>query len=142
MSLSDTPRDLIRAISLSALAARSLWAAAAVLCCDSTPALTVARSGFTDTVAWPVARTAGWMLEGAVASEGDVTRMVDEGRFDAETIAATVTAQSAATATGSRIWRKDEGISEPPLQRQRVPAGRGNDIPPLRSGGGRKGRSG
>src|SRR6266852_1275860 len=101
MSASGTPSALTRAISLPAFPARSLCAADAVEPSDSTPAETMARSGFLETIASPLVRIAGWIVEDDVDSDGEAVRTT--GRLKAMTRAATITEQATAIPTGTRL---------------------------------------
>src|SRR5579864_8094449 len=100
----------MRAISFPALAARSLCAAAAVLCCELMPADTVARSGFTDTVASPLVNTP--VSAGVVDADGELIKTV--GLPEAITTATTAIEQASAAASGTRNQRRVEVIFKSP----------------------------
>src|ERR1051326_1128821 len=109
-SLSGTPSCLMRAISLAALAARSRWALLAVEAEASIPAEMMARSGFLETVASPLARTALSGPPVALVADRTLTRI--GGRLATMTAAiATETAIAAAMGMTTRrtlwgIWGK------------------------------------
>src|SRR6266849_2556423 len=91
----------MRLISFAALAARSPCAPDAVLCSDWMPADATARSGFLVTIASPLVRIAGVMVE--VDADGALSS--NAGRLDAMTIAAIASAQLTAIATGTANFR-------------------------------------
>src|SRR5690348_16989839 len=97
----------MRAMSFAALPARSPCAAAAVACCDSTPMYTMARSGFLETVASPLVRMAGVMLEAASVADGEPVRTI--GRLKAVMTAATTSEPATAMPTVTH----EERICEP-----------------------------
>src|SRR6266566_1150885 len=103
MSASGTPSALIRAIKLAALPARSACAADAVEPLDSMAASTTARSGFRDTIASPLVRIAGAIVEVDVDSVGVLVRTI--GRPNVTTSAATTTEQAAAMPSDTRLIR-------------------------------------
>src|SRR5258708_11361896 len=89
------PRAFARAISLPALAARSCWAAAAVLSFDSTPTEISARAGFLDTSPSPLVIKPGSNVDGvdeadgaARSIEGLVTASTPRGAGGAHSVAA------------------------------------------------------
>src|ERR1700758_5656376 len=102
---------LIRAISLAALALRSDCAAEAVGACASTPAPTMARSGFFETVASPLVRIPCAMVV-VVVAEGDVR--TTEGRFEATMMAATASAHAATIPMGTKKGRICRQNDAPP----------------------------
>ncbi len=102
-SLAATGIDLMRAISLAALPARSACAADAVEPSDSMPVLMTARSGFFETMASPLVRIAGSIEEEVVVAEGPAT--ISVGRLEATTIAATAREQATTTPSGTRMAR-------------------------------------
>src|SRR6266850_3005911 len=109
MSLSAMPRALAFAISLEALVARSLWAAAAVGLSESTPTVRKAVSGFADTLASPLAKTPG--VKVAVDCGNAAGAATTEGRVAATTASATARAQAAATAPENNAGRTVGDIS-------------------------------
>src|SRR5690349_1165471 len=104
-SLSATPSCLMRAISLAALAARPCWAALAVEAEASIPAEMMARSGFLETVASPLARTALSGPPVLLVAERTLTRI--GGRLATMTAAMAIeTARAAAMGISTRrtLW--------------------------------------
>src|SRR5690348_2564660 len=96
----------MRAMSLAAREARSLCAAAAVLCSVPMPAERIARSAFFDTVASPLVRIAGVIVDDTTVAEGDPVRTT--GRLIRVKTAATTSEHATAMPTvmsGVRIWQ-------------------------------------
>src|SRR5690242_6835364 len=102
---------LMRAISLPALVLRSDCAAEAVAAWASTPAPTIARSGFFETVASPLVRVPCAIVV-VVVAEGDVR--TSEGRFEATMMAATASAHAATIPIGARKGRICRQNDAPP----------------------------
>ena len=71
---------------------------------DWTPALTIARSGFFETDAWPLVRMPAPMVEDVVVAAVTSTA----GRLEAITIAATATVATTHSATDTATTRSDE----------------------------------
>ncbi|TMC80512.1 MAG: CDP-alcohol phosphatidyltransferase family protein [Chloroflexi bacterium] len=66
-------------------------------------AATTARSGFFDTIPSPLVRTAGWLVEDDVDSDGELVKTT--GRPKVITSAATITEQVTAIPSGTRLTR-------------------------------------
>jgi len=75
------------------------------------PAPTIARSGFFETIASPLVRTAGSMVVVEIVADGTVNSI--EGLEAATTIAATARAQLIAIAIGAGESRMPGTTSEP-----------------------------
>src|SRR5213592_255392 len=113
-------------MSLAALVARSVWAAAAVAARDSIPALSRARSGFLETVASPLARIAE-SIPDVVVAHRTLTRT---GARLATITNATATEQATTAAMGMTRRRKDWGMWRDLLVlRERPPTAPGNRPP-------------
>src|SRR5450759_1128810 len=98
--------SLTRAMSLASLLARSLCAADAVDCCESTPAYRNAVSGCLETLASPLVNTPGPTEVVVDAAAGDVMK-TGCARPAATTATATTRATSEAPATDTRATRID-----------------------------------
>src|ERR1700737_4634039 len=104
MSLSAIPRAFARAISLPALLARSCCAAEALVCFESTPTHTTARSGLLDTRPLPLVITPGSKV--VVVEDADGTARRTEGRLTASTASVAIRAQRIPTAAENATVRK------------------------------------
>ena len=111
----------MRPTSFAVLAARSPWAPAAVLCWDWMPALTIARSGFLETVASPVVR-----MPVSIVDDDVVAALTNKaGRLAATTIAATASVETMAkpieTATTRSVVDMQSTLLLRLMRRQRRP---------------------